>query len=46
VIVDPITAVVDEVHGHVFTRENKIWTHKGCDEPQWLELSQTMLDKR
>ena len=28
VIVDPVTAVVDEVHGHVFTRENKIWTHK------------------
>ena len=21
-------------------------TLKGCDEPQWLELSQTMLDKR
>ena len=28
------------------TAEQMIEALVGCDEPQWLELSQTMLDKR
>ena len=29
VIVNPITLIVEEVHGHVFTRVNEVWTERG-----------------